>query len=235
MPDAVVQISAYKSLRRVHPRGAQGRLRRHVLQRVVRRHAGAGRRARQGGPRHRGQPGDAVPVQSTTTVDLARVPRRGAARPAATPSRTTRAWKATWRPRCSPKACSAPARNPTARSLIGGLESIQNARLRRLHASTSAPTGPRGVALRRPVDADRRRPRTRVRRLAAAECAAAFHGACEATASARPLSLTAGKLPGRKNANPRKSAHASALRRAHAHERGCYEGPSRSTLRAQGI
>ena len=47
-PDAVVQISAYKTLRRVHPRGAQGGLRRHVLQRVLRRHAGAGGRTGQG-------------------------------------------------------------------------------------------------------------------------------------------------------------------------------------------
>ena len=31
-------------LRRLHPRGAQGRLRRHLLQRVLRRHPGAGRR-----------------------------------------------------------------------------------------------------------------------------------------------------------------------------------------------
>ena len=42
MPDAVVQISAYKSCA-AFIRGAQGRLRRHLPERVVRRHAGAGR------------------------------------------------------------------------------------------------------------------------------------------------------------------------------------------------
>ena len=102
-PDAVVQISAYKScaafIREARKAGYGGTL----LQRVVRRHAGAGRRARQGGPRHHDQPGDAVPVRRHD-ADLARVPRGGAARPAATPSPTTRAWKATWPPRCSPRA-----------------------------------------------------------------------------------------------------------------------------------
>ena len=67
-PDAIVQISAYKSLRRLHPRGAQGRLRRHLLQRLVRRHPGAGRRARPRRARRRRQPGHAVPVSPTTPV-----------------------------------------------------------------------------------------------------------------------------------------------------------------------
>jgi branched-chain amino acid transport system substrate-binding protein len=39
-PDAVVQISAYKSC--AHPPGAPGRLWRHLLQRVLRRHPGPG-------------------------------------------------------------------------------------------------------------------------------------------------------------------------------------------------
>ncbi len=58
-PDAVVQISAYKSCA-AYIRAAQGRrLRRHLLQRVLRGHAGAGRRAGQGRRRCGGVAGHA--------------------------------------------------------------------------------------------------------------------------------------------------------------------------------
>ena len=55
-----------QELRGVHPRGAQGRLRRPVLQRLVRRHAGAGQRVGPGRARRGGQPGDAVSVRAVS-------------------------------------------------------------------------------------------------------------------------------------------------------------------------
>ena len=64
-----------QELRRIHSRGAQGRLRRHLLQRVVRRHAGAVRRARARRARRGGEPGDAVSVPAQV-ADRARVPGR---------------------------------------------------------------------------------------------------------------------------------------------------------------
>ena len=102
-PDAVVQISAYKSCAAFIRRGPQGGLRRHLLQRVVRRHAGVGRRTGSQGQRHRGQPGDAVSVQPDDADCRASTWLRCSA-PVATTSPTTRAWKATSRPSSSPRA-----------------------------------------------------------------------------------------------------------------------------------
>jgi hypothetical protein len=62
-PEAIVQISAYKSCAGLHTRGPQGRLRRPVLQRVLRGHAGAGRRAGQGRGRRGRVPGDALALR----------------------------------------------------------------------------------------------------------------------------------------------------------------------------
>ena len=67
-------------VRGLHPRSAQGRLRRHLLQRLVRRHAGPGRRAEERRRRRDDQPGDAVSVHRVG-ADHPRVPgRRGQGR-----------------------------------------------------------------------------------------------------------------------------------------------------------
>ena len=56
--------------------------------------------------------------------DHARIQRGGEARAAATPRPTSPAWKATSRPRCWPRACGARRARPTRDGLIAGLESI---------------------------------------------------------------------------------------------------------------
>ena len=69
-PDQRLQV-----LRGLHSRGAQSGFRRHLLQRVFRRHAGLGQRARRRCARRRRQPGDAVRLR-TGHRDLRRVPGR---------------------------------------------------------------------------------------------------------------------------------------------------------------
>ena len=102
-PNAVVQISAYKScaafIRAARKAGYGGTF---FNVSFVGTQALADELGKEGQWRD-GQPGDAVPVLDHDSGSRASTSTR-CARPAATRGRTTRAWRATWLPRCWPRA-----------------------------------------------------------------------------------------------------------------------------------
>ena len=79
------------------------------------------------------------------------------ARAAATPRPTSPAWKAISRPRCWSRACAARRARLTRDGLIAGLESIDRQQFGGFEVSFS-PTQPRGIEVRRTVDDHGRRP-----------------------------------------------------------------------------
>ena len=145
-------------LRRLHPRGAQGRLRRHLLQRVLRRHEGPGRRARRRRARRGGEPGDALPVRAGLAARPASTWPPSRPRRATSSSPTTAAWKATSPREPSPRRLQARRRRRHAGGADRRLESLRELNLGGFFVDFGA-SKHAGSQLRRPDHPDRRRPR----------------------------------------------------------------------------